>query len=294
MSLFSETTFKDVVDFSELDRTVTSTIRLAAQDPILLYLFFQRYTHFNGYASAVISRLASSIGLSRYLFKNSELLVTEEADRGMEIAAQVLSAAADEGANDTPVHRALAQLTLKTVGNYAGLSDDQRNEFAKVPAWLQEIVDAVVSGYQGTPGDIASLIRAMGFHLASEMLGDREYALLDTVIRYENQGIGFDRYLREQATPVKIQGHRYTAWSWILIHSRHDGCGVELEHSECALTALNMAVRYSPESDQQMLNWAREGFAAFVEIQQRLFKEIYQECLELSPSSKPQHLVLIK
>lgn len=291
MALFSEATFKDIVDFSQLDRTVESTIGLAAQDPIALYLFFHRYTYFNGYASAVISRLASSIGLSRYLFKNSELLVIEEADRGMEIAAQVLSAAADEGANDTPVHRALAQLTLKTVGNYAGLSDDERNEFAKVPAWLDEIVDAVVSGYQGTPGDIASLIRAMGFHLASEILGDREYALLDTVIRYENKDIGFDRYLRQQATPVKIQGHRYTAWSWILIHSRHDGCGVEIEHSECALTALNMAVRYRPESDQQMLNWAREGFAAFVELQQRLFKETYQECLELSPSSKPEHLV---
>lgn len=293
MALFDETLFKKRFNFSELDETAASTIRLAVQNPVSLYLFFQRYTYFNGYASAVIARLASSIGMSRYLFKNSELLVTEEADRGMEIAAQVLAAAADEGVSGTPVHRALAQLTLKTVGNYAGLSVEERNEFAKIPAWLQEIVDAVISGYQGTPGDIASLIRAMGFHLASEMLGDREYALLDTIVRHENHGIGFDRYLREQAEPVKIQGHKYTAWSWIVIHSRHDGCGVEAEHCDYAIAALNMSVRYLSGSDQQIQDWVLEGFAAFVELQQRLFKEIYQECVERLQTSNTEHLLSV-
>ena len=78
----------------------------------------------------MIARLASTIGLSRYSFRNSELTVTEESDRGMDIAAQVMSAAADEGANGTPVHRALSQLTVKTVGDYADLDDDERNKFA--------------------------------------------------------------------------------------------------------------------------------------------------------------------
>lgn len=291
MALFSETTFTDSFDFSELDRTVASTIRLAVQDPTALYLFFQRYSHFNGYASAVISRLVSSIGLSRYLFANCELLVTEEADRGMEIAAQVMAAAADEGTNDTPVHRALAQLTLKTVGNYAGVSTDERNEFAKIPTWLHDIIDAVVSGYQGTPGDIASLMRGMGFHIASEMLGDREYSLIDKIICHDNKGIGFDRYLKKEATPVKMHGHRYTAWCWILIHSRHEGSGAEVEHSEFALNAVNMAVRYRPESEQQMMSWVKEGFATFTELQQRLFKEIAQECQELLENSKPEQSI---
>lgn len=211
----------------------------------------------------------------------------------MEIAAQVMAAAADEGANGTPVHRALAQLTLKTVGNYAGLSVEERNEFAKIPTWLNEIVDAVISSYQGTPGNIASLIKATGFHLASEMLGDCEYTLIDAIVRHENQGIGFDRYLKEQSTPIKIQGHRYIAWCWILIHGRHDGCGVEVEHCEYALAALNMSVHYRSESEQQMLNWTQEGFAAFVELQQRLFKQIYQECLELLQRSQPDHLMSV-
>lgn len=279
MTVFSEDIFKERFDFAVLDRTVASTVRLAAQNPRSLYLFFQRYSHFNGYASAVISRLASSIGLSRYLFNNSELVVIEEADRGMEIAAQVLSAAADEGANDSPVHRALAQLTLKTVGNYANLSVDERNGIAQIPDWLDTLVKDVVAGYEGTPGDVKALVKAMGFHLASEMLGDREYSLIDEVIRYENRGNGFDQYLRETAKPVKIHGHNYTPWSWILIHSRHDGTGVEAEHSEYALTALNLAVRFGTESEQQLVAWAMEGYGHFVQLQQRLFQEIARECL---------------
>jgi len=290
MTVFSENIFKERFDFTVLDRTVASTVRQAAQNPRTLYLFFQRYSHFNGYASAVISRLASSIGLSRYLFNNSELVVIEEADRGMEIAAQVLSAAADEGANDSPVHRALAQLTLKTVGNYANLSDNERNGIAQIPDWLDTLVKDVVAGYEGTPGDVKALVKAMGFHLASEMLGDREYSLIDEVIRYENRGNGFDQYLRETAKPVKIHGHSYTPWSWILIHSRHDGTGVEIEHSEYALTALNLAVRFGTDPEQQLVAWAIEGYGHFVQLQQRLFQEIARECVA-EPQSANNQLV---
>ena len=282
MATFSEDFFHDLFDFEQIERTVTSTVRLAIKDPIALYLFFQRYSHFNGYASAMISRLASTIGLSRYTFSNPELIVKEEADRGMDIAAQVMSAAADEGANGTPVHRALAQLTVKTVGDYAELTDRERNTFAKIPSWLQEIIRDVISNYEGKIDDEASLVRAMGFHMASEMLGDREYALLDMVVRYENKGIGFDRYLKQEAKPVLINDHRYTAWSWVLIHSRHDGTGIEVEHSEFAVSALNMAVRYGSASEKQMKIWAEEGFRAFVELQQRLLREIRRECLKLA------------
>jgi hypothetical protein len=293
MALFSEATFTQHFNFSAIEESVASTMRLAAKNPAALYLFFQRYTHFNGYASAVISRLASSIGLSRYLFSNAELLVTEESDRGMEIAAQVLSAAADEGANDTPVHRALAQLTLKTVGDYAELSADDRNLMATMPAWLQEIVNEVVGNYQGVPGDIASLVRGMGFHLASEMMGDVEYATLDKVIRHELKGAGFDRYLRENGRPVMIHGHKYTPWCWVVIHSKHEGSGVEDEHSEYALKALNMAVRYRPEPSQQMMTWALEGFGLFIQLQQRLFQEIARECADSIQSPEPSQMVSV-
>ncbi len=284
MATFSEDFFQELFNFEQIESTVTSTLRLVVKDPVSLYLFFQRYSHFNGYASAMIARLASTIGLSRYTFSNTELIVTEESDRGMDIAAQIMSAAADEGANGTPVHRALAQFTVKTVGDYAELNNQERNEFGDVPDWLKQIVREVVSIYEGKIDDEASMVKAMGFHMASEMLGDREYALLDMVVRYENQGIGFDRYLKQKAKPALINDHRYTPWSWIVIHSKHDGSGVEAEHTEFAVLALNMAVRYGSASEKQMKAWAEEGFRAFVELQQRLFKEICRECLQLAQS----------
>lgn len=284
MATFSEDFFHDLFDFEQIETTVTSTLRLVVKDPVSLYLFFQRYSHFNGYASAMIARLASTIGLSRYTFSNPEMIVKEESDRGMDIAAQVMSAAADEGANGTPVHRALAQLTVRTVGDYAELNDTDRNKFADIPDWLKQIVQEVIFIYEGKIDDEASMVKAMGFHMASEMLGDREYALLDMVIRHENKGIGFDRYLKQKAKPALINDHRYTPWSWVVIHSRHDGTGVEVEHSEFAVSALNMAVRYGSASEKQMKAWAEEGFRAFVDIQQRLFREICRECLEMAQS----------
>ena len=284
MATFSEDFFHDRFDFEQIETTVTSTLRLAVKDPVALYLFFQRYSHFNGYASAMISRLASTIGLSRYTFSNPEMIVKEESDRGMDIAAQVMSAAADEGANGTPVHRALAQLTVRTVGDYADLDDSERNKFANIPDWLKQIIRDVISIYEGKIDDEASMVKAMGFHMASEMLGDREYALIDMVVRHENKGIGFDRYLKQKAKPALINDHRYTPWSWVVIHSKHDGTGVEAEHSEFAVSALNMAVRYGSASEKQIKAWAEEGFRAFVELQQRLFREICRECLEMAQS----------
>lgn len=291
MPLFSETVLEEVFDFSDLEQTVTSTVRLAAQNPVSLYLFFQRYTYFNGYASSVISRLASSIAMSRYVFTDPGISAIEEADRGFEISAEIMVAASDEGAYGV-THRALAQLLLKAVGDYAGLSIDERNQFFKVPIWLDEIVESVMAGYQGTPGNAASLIQSIGFHAASEKLGDREYALLDMILCHENKGFGFERYLREQTSPVKIRGHRYDPWCYILIHGKHEGAGAEAKHFVHVLDALNMLSLYRPESEQQILDWVFQGFKAFVELQQRLFKEISRECLELQ-TSKTSHLISV-
>lgn len=285
MSPFSELFFEQTVDFSVLDQTVEATVRRAAADPVTLYLFFHRYIYFNGYASTVISRLASSIGLSRYLFNDPTESVIEESDRGMEIAANVLAAAADEGANSGVCHRSLAQLALKSLGDYAGLSTNARNQFAPVPDWLDRIVQAVVAQYQGTPNDRASLIRALGFHTASELLGDRENALIDRVIRFENKGSGFDHYMNHYASKGMIHGHAYHPWAYILIHGKYNGTGVEAEHFEYALNALNLCVQYQNIKVEQIQTWVVEGFRAFIFLQQHLFRCIEQECIDLMQPS---------
>ncbi|MGL5872501.1 MAG: hypothetical protein ACRC2R_09045 [Xenococcaceae cyanobacterium] len=289
MALYTEETFTDNFNFVELEQTVASTIRLATQNPTSLYLFFQRYIYFNGYASAVIARLASSIAMSRYLFTDPDVLTFEEADRGFQISAEVMIAASDEGSHEI-THRELAQLLLQTLGNYAGFSSDERNQFAKAPSWMNEIVRDVMAGYQGTPNDVASLIKSVGFHAASEMLGDREYALLDMIIRYENKGFGFDRYLKDHTSAVRIRNHRYDPWCYIVIHGKHDGSGAEARHFVHVLNALNMINSYRIESPEQIQEWVFEGYKSFVELQQRVFREIYRECLLLQ-SEKTSELV---
>jgi hypothetical protein len=287
MTQFTESYFEGLFDFAELDRTVSSTIRLATKDPVTFYQFFQRYIYFNGYASSVIARLASSIAMSRYLFKDPNVAVAEEADRGFQISAEVMVAASDEGAYEI-THRELAQLLTKTLGDYAQLSVEERNQMSVVPAWLDEIVAETMAGYQGTPNDAHSLIKAIGFHAASELLGDREYALLDMIVRHENKGIGFDKYLRSEskATRIRQGGHRYDPWCYIVIHGKYEGTGAEAKHFVHVLNALNMLAGTRPESAEQIAELVEEGFRSFVELQQRLFKKIFQECLTMS--QKPQ------
>jgi hypothetical protein len=283
MAQFTESYFEELFDFAELDRTVSSTIRLAAKDPKVLYQFFQRYMYFNGYASSVIARLASSIAMSRYLFNDPTCFVSEEADRGFQISAEVMIAASDEGSHEI-THRELAQLLGKTLGNYAELSAGERNQMSTIPDWLEEICQDTMAQYQGTPGDVESLIKAIGFHAASELMGDREYALIDMVIRYENEGIGFDRYLKQETKATKIGKHSYLPWGYILIHGKYEGTGAEAKHFVHVLNAINMVVAYRPESEEQITEWVLSGFRSFVELQQSLFKKIFQECLGMGQS----------
>ncbi len=277
---FSEAGFKAIINFAEIDAIVSATCQLAAQNPKSLYLFMQRYTHFNGYAGSLVARLASSIGLSRDLF-NANSLVRDEADRGLNIAAKVLAATidehADQGAQNAP-HRTLAQATLKAVGDYAELDVIERNSMSQIPDWLNNLLHETIASYQGVPGDVKALIRALGFHAASETLADHEYKIIDRVVRHECQRTGFGAYLREVNGKVELEGQKYSAWYWIAIHGKHDASGVEAQHFDLALEALNLAARYRPEPDNQIKEWAMQGFTDFVEIQQRLFQEIAQEC----------------
>lgn len=282
-SILTKDLINRLFDIPALDRSVESTCQLAIRDPRALYLFMQRYVHFNGYAGSLVARLASSIGLSRDLFNNASTVI-DEADRGMEIAAKVIAATidehADQGAKYIP-HRTLAQATLKAVGNYANLSEVERNELAVAPAWMVKVLEDLFKGYQGVPGNAPALIRAMGFHAASEILADREYALIDKVVRHDHRGKGFDAYLRTSDGKVKVNDRQFSAWYWIVIHGKHQGSGVEVEHFEFALEAINLAANYRPESAQQIRAYALQGFTDFANIQQRLFAEISKECAQL-------------
>jgi hypothetical protein len=274
---FSIEFFRQCLPVAEAADNIERYFNRAIQNPTGLYMFFQRYTYFNGDTSAVISRLASSIAMSRYLFNDPTVLVREEADRGFYLSAKVMVAAYDEGTNDGAPHRTLAQLLLRTMANYANLSIDEQNQFADVPAWLTEICNGIMTGYAGVPGDAAALIRSMGFHAASELFGDIEHGLLDKIVRYDNANVGFDAFLRK-TPPTELCGHRYQPWCYILVHASHESAaGVEASHFDCVMDALNLMADYRPESKEQIMEWVFEGFEQFMTLEQDMFKRVDEE-----------------
>jgi hypothetical protein len=146
-SILSKDLIERLFDIHKINQSAELACAAAMKDPRALYLFMQRYVHFNGYAGSLVARLASSIGLSRDLFNDPDCTVVDEADRGMEIAAKVIAATidehADQGAQYVP-HRTLAQATLKAIGKYAHLSEAERNQFAIVPDWMKEVLGDTV------------------------------------------------------------------------------------------------------------------------------------------------------
>jgi hypothetical protein len=268
---FTVETFQDLVDRESAEANIEVTIELAAESPEGLYYFMQRYAHFNAPAGSLVARLASSIGLSRELFKETGIPVADQADRGLDIAAKVLAATIDEHADGGAkvTHRRLAQALMNAIGEYANMSNLERNQVAQTPDWLEQIVADLVAGYQGKIADLQALVTAVGFHIGSELLADREYCLIDKVVRHNNRGVDFDAYL--QGKQVEICGKRLSPWYWIVVHGKHNSSGVEAEHCQMALDALNLMAEYRPESRATILEWASKGFVDFAELQQRLF-----------------------
>jgi hypothetical protein len=282
---FTTETFDRLFDRHLNNANIEATVELAATDPVKLYYFMQRYAYFNSYAGSLVARLASSIGISYQLFRQEGVSVADLSDRGLEIAAKVLAATIDEhadaGAQQVP-HRTLAQATLTAIGNYAELGDLQLNQVAQAPDWMQEIITDLIAGYQGKIDDIEALVQALGFHIGSELLADREYSLIDKVIRYSHRGTGFDAWLKGKQ--IEVGGKRLSPWYWIVVHGKHNSTGVEAEHFELALDALNLVAQYRPESHDQILKWAATGFLNFANLQQRLFADIATELKAPKPS----------
>ena len=280
---FTIDTFHGLFDREVAEANIEATVELAVTTPERLYYFMQRYAHFNGFAGSLVARLASSVGLSREFFNQAGLAVVDQADRGLDIAAKVLAATIDEHADagaQQVTHRTLAQATMAAIGDYAQLSTIDRNKAARTPEWLEDVVNDFIAGYQGKIGDLEALVTAVGFHIGSELLADREYALIDKVVRHNHRGTGFDAYL--QGKQVKIAGKRLSPWYWVVVHGKHNSSGVEAEHCQLAIDALNLMAEYRPESTETILAWASAGFLDFARVQQQLFADSMTEMQELA------------
>ena len=163
------------------------------------------------------------------------------ADRASEVAADFFYAAVDEfDDRATPwrdTHRTLAQATIKGLGLHFGFALEALDGVISINDETKGAMARVFDGYGvGARLEERALFEGMGFHVGSEILADREFVIIDEVLR-RTPARASGRAL--EGTQVEILGARHNAYYWIRIHT-----GVEAEHFDAALKGVNRALGF--------------------------------------------------
>jgi len=231
-----------------------------------------RYIHFNSVFGSGVANLAGEIGSRQDLFRDSDETVTLVADRSVEVAADVFVAAIDEFGDHNNIrrstHRTLAQATLKAAGSFFGLSSAALDEIAQPYEATLAAMRRVRNGYRiNQTIDEPKIFRAIGFHIASEVLADEEFNVLDTYMRANQPELV--EYLTK--TRVPIGDSENAAYRWVQIHT-----SVEADHFAAAVKSANQALRYyaGSETQSRIKNWILDGFREFVEVQKEFMESL--------------------
>ena len=244
----------------------------ASSEELLCVL--SRYIHFNSVFGSGVANLAGEIGSRQDLFRDPEEKVTLVADRSVEVAADVFFAAIDEFGDHNNIrrstHRTLAQATLKAAGSFLGLSSAELDEIAKPYEATLAAIRRVRNGYRINQAvDEPKIFRAIGFHIASEVLADEEFNVLDAYLRANQPELV--EYLTK--TKVPIGDSENAAYRWVQIHT-----SVEADHFAAAVKSANQSLRYYAGSETQASIKGRilDGFREFVEVQTEFMESLME------------------
>lgn len=268
-----------LVDFDEYTRLMKDSLQAAnvAGEPEKLVRFFARYIAWNGYFGCSVASLAGKIGCARHLFIDPAEPFKPAADRNMLIASYIFDAARDEfddgSTKKRDPHRSLAQAFLKgIVKNTMPEADAEAlNALVAEPDWLESLNLGVMRGYGGDQENTMDVIfRAMGYHLGSELLADREFTVIGQALRE----VGGDLHKRMLATEVQIGKATHRAAAWVGIHSS-DGGAVEADHFAWATEGVNAAFDcIDPSLRPAMLEKVEQGFIAFAQDHRTFFDNV--------------------
>lgn len=228
-----------------------------------------RYISFNRLFGAGVSSLSSQLAVREDIFRDDRETAVSK-DRSMDVASQVFAAGIDEFGDTSfenrPTHRILAQATMKAVLGYYGYSKRQ-TEKLEGSLDTKRIDKSVLQGYGAGSDTEEGLFRAMGFHIGSEFLADREFNILDTYLQTKYQDLV--KYLEN--AKVKVSGRKIPAYHWIKIHT-----SVEEDHFEHALKAVNMALRYyeGNRSKTDVRKQIMAGISSFGSMQEGFMKSL--------------------
>ena len=248
---------------------------------VALVTFLARYTHWNGFFGSGVAALAGKVGRSRTLFMDGSEPVTALADRSVLVASYFFDAARDEfDDRDTPhrdTHRCLAQALLKGLLGFLGRSEPRFqdpafvNELCAPPVWLRALGSRVAQGYGGGGfDDAASIFRAIGYHLGSEILADREFSLIDEALRRRHAGL----VSHLEKTPVEIAGQSHQAYRWLSVHSGHGG-QVEADHFEWATKGARLGLDFVAARERPFFRRQLHlGFVDFARDHEEFFDNV--------------------
>jgi hypothetical protein len=273
-----ETELKKLYDYGAETAFVKEVIRrcLGSRESTLQFLGF--YADWNGWFGSGVASLAAKIGRARALFRDPSETIPSLADRSVLVASYFFDAARDEfddrDTSHRDTHRCLAQAMLK--GTVSFLSHDGAPALDAIvllepPLWLGGLAARVPIGYgHGAPDDLPSIFRAMGYHIGSEVLADREFSTLDEAMREVRPELV--HFLRGNL--VEIAGQTHNAYQWLAIHSGHGG-GVEAEHFAWATAGVQTAFSFVPQSLHEALRrQVHLGFIDFARDHREFFESV--------------------
>jgi hypothetical protein len=140
------------------------------------------------------------------------------------------------------------------------------------PLWLTALNNSVAAGYGAyRPDDLPTLFGAMGYHLGSEVLADREFSIIDEILSAAG-----DLASRLKTMTVQIGPEKHNAYVWVQIHSGGGGAA-EADHFAWATQGVNLAFDYiDPSLHTDLIRQVERGFIAFANDQREFFAFVNQ------------------
>lgn len=237
--------------------------KVVSGDDILCLL--GRYINFNAIFASSVATLAGGIAGRQDIFRDADEVIEDLADRCVEVAMDIFFAAIDEfggcARNHRKTHRSMAQATLKATAIFFGVGPERLNGIVRLNKSTRATIHKVQDGYGVNQTlDEHNIFHAIGFHLGSEMLADKEFRILDNFLSAKYPELV--KYLR--TTEVSISGVQHAAYHWIRIHT-----SVEAEHFDVAVKGANRALRYyaGKENKARIKSWIMAGLMDFTVVQ---------------------------
>ncbi len=281
----SKESLQALSDYEAAGQRVRDVVQESVPDMGKLVRFVQRYTAWNIAFGAGVCTLASKIGRSTSLFREAGY-PPAVADRSVLVGSYFFDAARaefnDGATRHRDTHRCLAQAFLLGIIQYAEKSDSSYADAGKLealfaePLWLTGLRNHCGTGYgQGSPDDLSSIFRAMGYHLGSEVLADQEFTHIDRSFRELQPEL----VTALEAAQIEIAGQSHEAYFWLRAHSGL-GDGAEADHFKWAVRGVHRAFDYVPESlHEELRAQIDHGYLEFAADHEVFFNKVNSDPL---------------